>query len=220
VNQDEGHQQELEARRFSETLPYMQTPELNKALATARKEIENPRFDSENPHYRSKFASLRAVIDATIPIAAKYGIAVNQDIRSTERGIACYMHLCHESGQEKTYGPLTMHATKSDPQGYASASTYARRYQLMSVFGVAGDADDDGNAASESAFSSVAKRSKIRNDLLKAAKDGDDKRVAEIRANLDNDQKAELMSIISKPQQKFIKESLDRIKEQQSEDAG
>ena len=37
--------------------------------------------------------------------------------------------------------------TKDDLQGYASASTYARRYHLMAVFSVTGSEDDDGNAA-------------------------------------------------------------------------
>jgi len=38
-------------------------------------------------------------------------------------------------------------AVKQDPQGYASALTYARRYSLMSACGIAPE-DDDGNAGS------------------------------------------------------------------------
>ena len=194
------------------------TPTLNAALVAARKEIHNPKFDSENPHFRSKFASLKAVIDAVIPAAADNGIAVIQDLQEADGGMRCFTHLLHESGEQKTFGPIYVPCTKQDAQGYASASTYARRYHLQGVFCVVGDADDDGNAASESAFTSVQARTKMRNELLKAATDGDDQKVAELMtARMDNDQKAELWGTLSKPQQKLIKESRDRLKETQSD---
>jgi hypothetical protein len=41
-----------------------------------------------------------------------------------------------------------MPATKPDAQGFGSAATYARRYALLATAGVAGEEDDDGNAAS------------------------------------------------------------------------
>lgn len=123
--------------------------ELTKAFIEARKEITNPHFDQVNPHFKSKFASLKSVINATIPIAAKHGISVWQDLQEAEGGIHCWTILSHASGEEKTFGPLFIPCTRNDAQGYASASTYARRYHLQGVFGVVGDADDDGNAASE-----------------------------------------------------------------------
>jgi hypothetical protein len=54
----------------------------------------------------------------------------------------------HESG-EFIQGSMPIHAKKEkDPQAYGSAITYARRYSLASVLGLAvGDEDDDGNAA-------------------------------------------------------------------------
>ena len=44
-------------------------------------------------------------------------------------------------------GLLHFPAVKHDPQGYASALTYARRYSLMASCGIAPE-DDDGNQAS------------------------------------------------------------------------
>jgi hypothetical protein len=38
---------------------------------------------------------------------------------------------------------------KEDPQGQGSAYTYARRYALAAVLGLAADEDDDGNEASK-----------------------------------------------------------------------
>ena len=120
---------------------------LAKALAAAQAEMSNPGFDSANPHFKSKFASLAAVRNAVVPVLAKHGIAVLQDLQTTENGIACYTVLMHESGQTRTLGPLVMPASKADAQGFGSASTYARRYALQSVACVVGDDDDDGNAA-------------------------------------------------------------------------
>ena len=185
------------------------TPKLNKALCEARGNIKNPPMDSVNPHFKNKFASLKAVVESVVPVMAEHGIAVVQDIQTVDDGIVCYTHLFHESGEDRTFGPLKMRATKNDPQGYASASTYARRYHLMAVGCVVGDADDDGNAASESPFSSVQARTKARKLVLEAAENGEhDDLVKHWREALDNDQKADLWGSFSKDQQRLITEGL------------
>ncbi len=120
--------------------------EIAKALAAAQLEMSNPRFDSQNPHFRNKFASLASVRNAVVPVLARHGIAMTQNLETTERGIGCTTTLWHESGS-LVFGPLVMPATKPDAQGYGSAATYARRYSLMAVCGVVGDDDDDANAA-------------------------------------------------------------------------
>ena len=120
-----------------------------KALAAAQAEMGPVVFDSLNPHFKSRFASLSAVRSAVIPVLAKHGISLTQDLQTTERGVACFTTLWHESGESLTFGPLTMPASKPDAQGLGSAATYARRYSLMAVCGVVGDEDDDGNAASK-----------------------------------------------------------------------
>lgn len=118
-----------------------------KALAAAQAEMTNPQFDSQNPHFRSKFASLASVRNAVVPVLARHGISVTQNLETTERGIACTTTLWHESGQYMAFGPLVMPASKPDAQGFGSAATYARRYALMAVCGVVGDDDDDANSA-------------------------------------------------------------------------
>jgi hypothetical protein len=122
--------------------------ELAAALAKAQAEMVNPAFDSTNPHFKSKFASLAAVRNAVIPVLAKHGIACVQDIHTDIAGtVSCTTTLIHASGQRATFGPLTLPVTKVDAQGFGSAATYARRYSLMAIAGVVGDDDDDGNAA-------------------------------------------------------------------------
>jgi hypothetical protein len=124
-----------------------QVGKIAKALAAAQLEMSNPAFDKQNPHFKSKFASLAAVRNAVIPVLAKHGIAVTQGISTSGNGVACYTVLWHESGGSMHFGPLVMPATKPDAQGFGSAATYARRYALMAVAGVVGDEDDDANEA-------------------------------------------------------------------------
>jgi len=118
-----------------------------KALAAAQSEMSNPAFDSQNPHFRSRFASLASVRNAVVPVLAKHGICLTQDVQTVEKGVACYTTLTHESGQRMAFGPLVMPASKPDAQGFGSAATYARRYAMMAVCGVVGDDDDDANSA-------------------------------------------------------------------------
>lgn len=121
---------------------------INEALAKAQLDMQNPTFDSTNPHFRNKFASLAAVRNAVVPVLAKHGIAMVQDVTSTEDGkVACKTILHHKSGESLTFGPLVLPVSKNDAQGFGSAATYARRYSLMAVAGVVGDDDDDANAA-------------------------------------------------------------------------
>src|SRR6185503_5817578 len=52
--------------------------EIAAALAAAQAEMQNPGFDSTNPHFKSKFASLAAVRKSVVPVFAKHGISVTQ----------------------------------------------------------------------------------------------------------------------------------------------
>lgn len=117
------------------------------ALSKAQTEMSNPGFDSTNPHFRNKFASLAAVRNAVVPVMAKHGIFVSQDLCSVEGSVSCLTILTHSSGQQMRFGPLVLPVSKNDAQGFGSAATYARRYSLMAVAGVVGDDDDDANAA-------------------------------------------------------------------------
>lgn len=123
--------------------------DIAKALAQAQMEMPNPAFDSSVKYGTTnfRFASLASVRNTVVPILAKHGISLQQDILTTERGVACLTILTHSSGQQMRFGPLEMPASKGDAQGFGSAATYARRYSMMAVCGVVGDEDDDGNQA-------------------------------------------------------------------------
>lgn len=127
-----------------------QINELAAALAKAQAELRNPAFDSTNPHFKSKFASLAGVRDAITPVLSKHGLSVSQLTTNDDQGRACVETiLLHSSGQW-IGSTLTVPAPKADAHGTGSAITYARRYALMAIVNVVGDEDDDGNRAAQS----------------------------------------------------------------------
>lgn len=123
---------------------------LAEALAKAQTEIGIAAFDSKNPHFNSKYASLAAVAEAAKPLAA-HGIAVLQpaSTRRDEKGVMVVVKtiLAHSSG-EWIADEIAMKPAQDTPQAIGSALTYGRRYLLASFVGIASDEDDDGNAAS------------------------------------------------------------------------
>ena len=141
------------------------------AFAKAQLEMKNPGFDSANPFFKSKFASLAAVRNAVVPLLAKYNICMAQDLTTAEGTISCMTILTHASGQQMRFGPLTLPVAKDDAQGYAAAGTYAKRISLQSVCGVVGDEDDDGNpqaAVGKPANGAYAEPHRPQGDIAKS----------------------------------------------------
>lgn len=118
--------------------------ELYAALAAAQAEMGHAVLkDASNPHFRSSYATLGAVLEVAMPVLPKYGLALLQ----FREGDNLITELGHKSGQcIRTSYPLE--PVKKDPQGWGSAMTYARRYQAMALLGLAPE-DDDGNEASQ-----------------------------------------------------------------------
>jgi hypothetical protein len=119
---------------------------LSAAMAKAFAEIEAATKSANNPHFKSKYADLGAVIDAVKPPLIKHGLFFTQRSHPAENGVSVETVLHHEGGEELSLGTLFVPANKQDAQGFGSALTYARRYGLMTAFGVPAE-DDDGNAA-------------------------------------------------------------------------
>lgn len=120
---------------------------LSGALAKAQAELQNPPKNKTNPHFNSKYVDLSDGLETIRKTLGKHGIAFVQSTMAHETIIILHTRLMHSSGQwiESTYpvSGLEKH------QAMGSALTYARRYALFSMVGVAGEDDDDGNAAQE-----------------------------------------------------------------------
>lgn len=135
------------------------------ALAAAQAQMGKALKSSANPHFKSKYADLASVMDACMASLNAHGIAVIQPTGEDELGRYVETVLIHECGQElRCRVPLII--GKNDMQGYGSAVTYARRYGLMSMAGIAPE-DDDGNAA----VAAAPKADDGRSELERAVND-------------------------------------------------
>lgn len=115
--------------------------EISNALAKAQAEIQHAAKDATNPHFRSSYATLASVLDACRGPLTKNGLSVIQATEPSEQGIILVSMLAHSSGQW-FQSRLPMILQKQDMQGIGSAFSYARRYALAALIGVA-QSDDD-----------------------------------------------------------------------------
>lgn len=123
-----------------------ETNEIATALAKAQKLIEGAKKDSANPFFKSKYADLASVIEAIREPFALNGLSYIQSTRITEQGnIVLVTRISHTSGQFYE-GEWPIKAEKDGVQAQGSAFTYARRYALSALCGVA-QIDDDGEIA-------------------------------------------------------------------------
>lgn len=130
------------SKQFSESLD-----KLLPALIKARAEFPAVKKDGYNPHFKSKFATLKAVQEATEPVMGKYGLVITQFASSVDGKPGLTTWLAHESGQYIN-DTTVLALAKSDPQAQGSGITYLRRYGWSSVLGLVTDEDDDdGNKA-------------------------------------------------------------------------
>jgi hypothetical protein len=116
------------------------------ALAAAQSEMGKALKDTANPHFKSKYADLASVTDACMPALTRHGIAVLQPPYDDDSGRYVKTILVHGASGETAECRVPLIVQKNDMQGYGSAVTYARRYGLMCMAGIAPE-DDDGNAA-------------------------------------------------------------------------
>jgi hypothetical protein len=100
----------------------------------------------EDDSHQGKFAGFPAVIAHVRPILNRHGLMLFQPAQPAEGGICVRTVIAHTSGETYSDDGLFLPAAKHDPQGYGSALSYAKRYGLLSMLGVA-TADDDGAAA-------------------------------------------------------------------------
>ena len=118
------------------------------ALAAALPKLEGAKKNANNPHFKSKYADLGSVIDALEPIK-DHGLWFIQISKERDNGACFETVIIHgPSNSQMSMGETFVPADRANAQGFGSAQTYARRYGLLSAFGLATE-DDDGNAASQ-----------------------------------------------------------------------
>ena len=134
------------------------TGKIYAALAKAQAAFK-PCVKNKKANY-GKYADLASIFAATQPALNANGLAVFQRVTSRPEGVEVETILGHESGETISSGPLFMpvdvkNSRMNPAQAFGSARTYACRYSLSSLLGIAADDDDDGNAAG---FGSASER--------------------------------------------------------------
>lgn len=124
----------------------MKEMNLIESLAKAQSEMTHAAFDQTNPHFKSKFASLKSVIDAIKPALNANGIFFMQVSHPLDHGVGIETIFC-KADEKLSTGVVMVPVDKANAQGLGSALTYAKRYSLAMACGIAADLDDDGNGA-------------------------------------------------------------------------
>lgn len=134
---------------------YEGTPALNAALAVVQQSLPRIRKaetgqvsgetkDGRRYSYEYSYADLAAVSAELLPLLGKNGLAFTAWPMVADGKLVLRYSLLHESGQERI-GDWPLKG--GSPQQMGSEITYARRYCLCAVTGVAPDDDDDAAAA-------------------------------------------------------------------------
>jgi hypothetical protein len=122
-----------------------QIDQIAAALAAAQEEIEAAPRDGRGNY--GHYATLASVREACRGPLARNGIAVVQaPVQSQPGWVGVVTTLLHQSGQWLSCELHLPIGEKAGPQQAGSAITYARRYSLAAMVGVAPD-DDDGQEA-------------------------------------------------------------------------
>ena len=122
-----------------------QINELAAALSKAQASITGALKDSANPFFKSKYADLASCWDACRKQLTDNGLSVIQTTDIVSDTVVVRTTLAHSSGQWVS-GILPVKAKDDGPQAQGSGITYARRYALAAIVGLA-QIDDDAEAA-------------------------------------------------------------------------
>lgn len=119
--------------------------QLATALAKAQAQITGALKDSKNPFFKSSYADLASCWDACRKQLTDNGLSVIQTTDVLDGMVVVRTVLAHGSGQWIS-GVLPVKAKDDGPQAQGSGITYARRYALAAIVGLA-QIDDDAEAA-------------------------------------------------------------------------
>ena len=161
----------LDLEHFDSPLPPL-CPKLIASLVKLHAELGPLTLDSTNPHFGNKYASLTALRDLLEKPMAENGLCFTQELTSSPTTVSCTTVLWHASGERLKFAAFTLPVTKVDAQGYGSAATYARRYSLQAIMGIAAEQDDD----AEGAVREPAPRKPSNQQVLKRGADANQRR--------------------------------------------
>jgi hypothetical protein len=199
---------------------------LSAALAKAQGEMSAPKKDKANPYYKHFYTDLAGILEAVRGPLSRNGLAYMQMPRAGDGWIEVETVLSHSSG-EWIANTLRLPALmigkdgkeRWDAQAAGSGITYACRYSLAAIVGIAGE-DDDANMSVDTQQTSVDNLKELREKGMKKLNDAASDGLADLEACwklLDNRErqacKSELENL--KKTAKIVDEKRNAVKEVQ-----
>lgn len=117
------------------------------ALQTVEDVKTNRKADIETKtgaRVKYSYADLAAVLEAAKSVFTANGLAITQS--ASDAGVQTVV--LHTSGEWLAFPPLHISTTQNTPQAQGSGLSFARRYSMLAVLGIATE-DDDAAAASK-----------------------------------------------------------------------
>lgn len=113
-------------------------------FAAAWADCENPPLDASNPHFRTRFASLKATLSVIRAACAKHGLAYRQAIQAPTGDTPPILisSLVDADGNTMPLGALIVDRP-ANPQMFGANLTYAKRQLAQVDWGITGDPDED-----------------------------------------------------------------------------
>lgn len=122
--------------------------EITRIIFEIQQELPFIGKDSDNPFFKSKYASLEDIWSNLKPLFAKHSIVISQVPGVIRDGaIEIVTQIIHVPSGEFVLSAGYMPMGKEGPQAAGSAITYARRYFLCPLLGIVAGEDDDAEQA-------------------------------------------------------------------------
>jgi hypothetical protein len=132
--------------------------------------------------YSYTYADLRDALSTVRPVFGALGLVVTQTASSDENDVVVWTTILHKSGQYLTTQPIRFPVGKTIQQS-GSAITYARRYALMAVCGLATEDDDGASAGTREPRTRRDDRSTVAPKSI-APRTGEEEQIRAILADL------------------------------------
>ena len=121
---------------------------LAEALASAQAEMGPAKKNATNPHFRSTYADLASLHDASRAALGKHGLAVVQLPGRRDDGTTTVTTMLMHASGEFIGDESGVRLSAETAQAAGSVISYLRRYAYAAVLGLSAE-DDDGAAASQ-----------------------------------------------------------------------
>ncbi|MEM4359749.1 MAG: ERF family protein [Candidatus Bilamarchaeaceae archaeon] len=126
-------------------------PNVYSALLQARAKFDRIKKEETNSYFNSKYATLDRVLEAVTPGLSEARLLLTHDVLQRDGALLLVTTLLHPDSGTKIETQLPLFFKAGDMQSLGSAITYARRYSILLLLGLATE-DDDGNGSTDRKF--------------------------------------------------------------------